>query len=127
MCPLRVCDHCGRPSERITEATYTQTQATNNATERGALVGVNGAGSDPTFVHGRAVKNVVTTGWTECVCIAEGFGSWRTGVVLDPFGGSGTTAEAAQAVGRHAVLIDIDERNAELARQRVGMFLEVKP
>lgn len=50
---------------------------------------------------------------------------WRTGVVLDPFAGSGTTIEAAQAVGRHAIGIDLDARNADLARERVGMFLEV--
>ena len=50
---------------------------------------------------------------------------YRTGVVLDPFAGSGTTLEAAQAVGRHAIGIDLDERNADLARERVGMFLDV--
>ena len=72
-------------------------------------------------VCGKPSTSATTTvGWTDC-----GHDAWRTGVVLDPFGGSGTTAEAAQAVGRHAVLIDIDERNADLARERVGMFLEV--
>ena len=50
---------------------------------------------------------------------------WRTGIVLDPFCGSGTTLEAAQAVGRHAIGIDLDPRNADLARERVGMFLEI--
>jgi len=45
--------------------------------------------------------------------------------VLDSFAGSGTTLEAAQAVGRHAIGIDIDSRNADLAQQRVGMFLEI--
>jgi hypothetical protein len=58
--------------------------------------------------------------WTDC-----GHDAWRTGVVLDPFAGSGTTLEAAQAVGRHAIGIDLDERNAHLAQSRVGMFLEV--
>jgi site-specific DNA-methyltransferase (adenine-specific) len=58
--------------------------------------------------------------WTDC-----GHDAWRPGVVLDPFGGSGTTAEAAQAVGRSAILIDLDARNAHLAQQRVGMFLEI--
>ena len=52
---------------------------------------------------------------------------WTPGVVLDPFAGSGTTLEAAQAVGRHAIGIDLDPRNANLARDRVGMFLEVTP
>lgn len=50
---------------------------------------------------------------------------WRTGVVLDPFAGSGTTLAVALGVGRHAIGIDLDERNANLARERCGMFLEV--
>ncbi len=40
--------------------------------------------------------------------------------------GSGTTLDAAQAVGRHAIGIDLDPRNAWLARDRVGMFLDIK-
>lgn len=44
------------------------------------------------------------------------------GTILDPFGGSGTTAMVATAHGRHCISIDFDERNAELARERVGMF-----
>jgi hypothetical protein len=32
----------------------------------------------------------------------------------------------AQAVGRHAIGIDLDARNADLARSRVGMFLSVE-
>ena len=59
-------------------------------------------------------------GWSDC-----GHNAWRTGVVLDPFAGSGTTLQAAQNVGRHAIGIDLDPRNASLAQQRVGMFMEV--
>lgn len=40
---------------------------------------------------------------------------------------SGPTLEAAQNVGRHAIGIDLDPRNADLAQQRVGMFMEVTP
>jgi DNA modification methylase len=47
------------------------------------------------------------------------------GTILDPFGGSGTTAVVATGHGRNCVLIDFDERNAVLAAERVGMFLEV--
>lgn len=49
------------------------------------------------------------------------------GTILDPFGGSGTTGAVALAHGRNAILIDFDERNAELARERIGMFLDVHP
>jgi hypothetical protein len=50
--------------------------------------------------------------------------TWRPGVVLDPFGGSGTTADVATSLGRDAVLIDLDARNVELARDRVGFAFE---
>ena len=52
---------------------------------------------------------------------------YRTGVVLDPFGGSGTTGAVAQGLGRDAILVDLDERNLDLARQRIGMFLTTEP
>lgn len=48
------------------------------------------------------------------------------GTVLDPFAGSGTTLAVATGHGRNAVGIDIDGRNADLCRQRVGMFLTVE-
>jgi hypothetical protein len=87
-------------------------------------------------------RTAPTLGWSNCECPDEvewlsvggcfGHGlvshkstKWRTGVVLDPFAGSGTTLDAAQAVGRHAIGIDLDHRNADLARDRVGMFLEI--
>lgn len=62
-----------------------------------------------------------TGGWTDC-----GHGDYRRGVVLDPFAGSGTTLQVATGNGRDAVGIDLDERNADLARDRVGMFLTVE-
>jgi site-specific DNA-methyltransferase (adenine-specific) len=48
------------------------------------------------------------------------------GTILDPFGGSGTTAIVATGHGRNCISIDLDERNADLARQRVGMFLDIE-
>lgn len=52
----------------------------------------------------------------------------RRGIVLDPFGGSGTTGLVATGQGRDAILIDLDERNADLAVDRIGaLFLEVVP
>lgn len=118
MCPIKVCTTCGTPSERITEQS------------RARVVDAADAGKDRTqgrHIGGPFVKShlvdrgeSVTTGWTDC-----GHETWRKGVVLDPFGGSGTTAVVALGHGRDAILIDLDERNAELARDRVGMWLEV--
>lgn len=42
------------------------------------------------------------------------------GVVLDPFGGSGTTGRAAKDMGRRAVLIEREERYCEIAAKRMA-------
>jgi DNA modification methylase len=48
------------------------------------------------------------------------------GTVLDPFGGTGTTALAADALGRDAILIEVNPAFATLAEQRLrGLFTEV--
>jgi len=41
------------------------------------------------------------------------------GTVLDPFGGSGTTGLVCDQEGRNAILIDLDERNGPMARDRI--------
>jgi DNA modification methylase len=113
MCPLKVCLVCGRPSERIVDHVRTIGEPSY-----GSGRGLSNGGP---FSTEYAVTNT-TLGWSDC-----GHNTWRTGRVLDPFAGSGTTLQAAQNVGRHATGIDLDNRNAHLAQDRVGMFLEVQP
>ena len=51
-------------------------------------------------------------------CIAAGCP--QDGTVLDPFGGSGTTAFVARKLGRKAVLIELNEDYCELAAGRLA-------
>jgi DNA modification methylase len=44
-----------------------------------------------------------TVGWTQCKCEAP----FRSGVVLDPFMGTGTTLRVASAMGRNAIGVDL--------------------
>lgn len=44
----------------------------------------------------------------------------KDGLVLDPFGGSGTTGKAAANVERRAVLIEREAAYADIARRRVA-------
>jgi DNA modification methylase len=52
-----------------------------------------------------------------CGCAAP----TRPGLVLDPFGGSGTVAEVARSLGRDWLLIELNPDYAELARTRLGL------
>jgi len=44
----------------------------------------------------------------------------RGGVVLDPFGGAGTTGLVADRLGRNAILIELNPAYAEMGRARIG-------
>jgi len=117
MCPREVCTACGTPRRRIVEH-----ESTGQNTRKSI-----GLADDPRQVgavsstHVPKMATIRDLGWTDCGCGAL----WRNGIVLDPFGGSATTGLAASGHGRDSILIDIDARNADLARERVGMFLEV--
>jgi site-specific DNA-methyltransferase (adenine-specific) len=113
MTPARVCTTCGEPSRRIVE-----TKGTGRGFRRNREEG-NERGGSTTDAPDFAERT--TVGWTDC-----GHDTWRRGVVLDPFAGSGTTLAVATGHGRDAWGIDLDERNVDLARERVGMFLEVE-
>ena len=118
MVPAKVCTVCGAPSERITsEPEYVDRKG--EAPMAAWQTGVDGVSSSRKPVDNGGMARVSTTiGWTDC-----GHDSWRNGVVLDPFAGSGTTLMVATGHGRDAIGVDIDARNADLALDRVGPLL----
>lgn len=48
-------------------------------------------------------------------------GSPRGGVVLDPFGGSGTTGLVADRNGRESILCELNQEYANIAQDRIGL------
>ena len=106
-CPPEICRQCGKAQERIVEPT-------GHINQR-----------EPAHVPFRSPTKVDSTGWatttratdqwTDCGCN----GGWGPGVVLDPFGGSGTVGKVAQELGRRAVLVDLSEEYCELAIKRI--------
>ena len=125
MVPTKVCTTCGEPSRRIVaqsmdiedpdDADYLAARA---AARHGERLGMGSTGRQ----HVEPRRILPTGEWSDC-----GHGTWRPGLVLDPFAGSGTTLAVAVGHGRAAIGIDIDERNVDLARERVGpMFFDVE-
>lgn len=123
MCPRRVCSTCGQPSRRQVEAEPSPYNGLPGIAERrsnGRSKGPLGPGSVG-IKHDAEGRRARTVGWSDC-----GHDTWRPGLILDPFVGSGTTLEVASGMDRESIGIDLDERNAELARERVGIFLDVE-
>ncbi len=124
MCPGRACTTCGQPSERIAQTTNAVGKAVGRRSWRDtdpSSIGGGHSGQITQSVSSAPTAIRVTTGWTDC-----GHDAWRPGIVLDPFAGSGTTLEVALGLGRSSIGVDIDGRNADLAVERGGMFVNVK-
>jgi site-specific DNA-methyltransferase (cytosine-N4-specific) len=121
MCPESVCVVCGSPRRRIVEATQDYANRPYAGRDFCADAPDTGVTGQTDRNGWRGTAGYSTLGWTDC-----GHDNYRRGVVLDPFAGSGTTLAVATGHGRDAIGIDLDERNADLARERVGMFLTIE-
>lgn len=121
MCPERVCTVCGAPSERITERSYVGAKSGDpyepHVWQSGIAEGKAGHSNKAPDDGARVVAE--TIGWTDCECSDDGT-HWRTGRVLDPFAGSGTTLVAAHNESRDAIGIDLDSRNVAMVEDRLG-------
>lgn len=108
--PRWICRKCGKSRTRITEPTP----------EYAKKIGKSVHNHIDDLKRGMRYDKVcnaeyVTTGWSDCGC-GEG---WNPGVVLDPFGGSGTVGQVARRLGRRFILIEIKPEYAEMALQRI--------
>jgi hypothetical protein len=119
MCPLQVCVVCGEPRRRITETVNAIGVAVGRRSWRNNTEGKH-TGDIVHSISSAPTADVRTLGWTDC-----GHDNYRPGHVLDPFGGSGSTAVAAALSGRDATLIDLDRRNVDLCRKRLRETLGV--
>jgi DNA modification methylase len=119
-CPEQVCQVCGKPRERIVETTYVPHGA--SAKSGGDFSGKDRTSGDlehgkfrpQEMKHGRATRVDTTAGWSDC-----NHGSYRPGVVLDPFMGSGTVALVARRLGRRSIGVELSPEYAELAARRL--------
>lgn len=110
-CPIEVCIICGDPRMRIVE----NKSMVIARSDRGEKLGEFGK----TQASGQMLEpaGTKTIGWTKCKCV---FPSYRKGIVLDPFAGSGTTMKVARDLGRKAIGIDLQPDYLPLMLERNG-------
>lgn len=111
-CPKESCPACGEPYRRRVERTRVATRPGTDTKVTGDPM--TDGNRDPQ----RHVTTTETVGWEPgCVCEA---GDPIPGVVIDPFGGAGTTAVVAHGLGRSCVLIELNPEYADIIQVRLA-------
>lgn len=117
-CPQWICKKCGKARVGITNKDYVPTRP-----GRKVGTGKSGTNIDPNkSLHQRDISKYrmkieyQTIGFTDCNCNA----GWKSGVVLDPFLGSGTTAVVAKKLGRNYVGIELNPKYVKMAEKRIA-------
>jgi DNA modification methylase len=105
--PFQICDTCGLPREKIYGC---GDKVCAGGGSKKSSIGQN---STPYIDSYEYVNNGLTT----CDCENP---TYHVGVILDPFGGSGSTAVQAKAMGRHYVLIDSNADYVKMAERRIA-------
>jgi len=109
----RGCCPCGAPWARIIENSGTGPQRQSRKNEQVRLTRFAGQA----WERWKAENPNVTTGWAPtCTCPPA---DPIPCTVLDPFGGSGTTAAVAVGLGRRAILVELNAAYIELQRARI--------
>lgn len=129
-CPEFVCSKCGKPREIIIEKSsvskeFMQKFKRNksklpdevNLSEKSAL-----RISGNKFNDWKVANPDKVVGYTDCGCGAE----FSSGIVLDPFFGSGTTGVSALKINRSFVGIELNPEYIEIAQARINQILEDK-
>jgi DNA modification methylase len=118
------CSGCGAPWVRVVDkgglvSSDGRTGSCGAINQGGVGNSISRAGVS---YYGMQRRERSTTGWKpSCACDAKP----EPCTVLDPFGGSGTTAEVAEALGRRWILIELNPEYEPLIRQRTaqrGLF-----
>ena len=119
-CPAQVCRACGKPRERITQRDAEPEGMRNRSENTKMMFHSRQVGSGQKLQDWYDLHPSRTIDWSDCGC-GVGFDS---GVVLDPFIGSGTVAVVAKKLARHFLGIELSAEYVRMANERLRPYLE---
>jgi DNA modification methylase len=127
-CPLEVCAECNEPYVRQIESKKVNRDELDVNDPRYRPNTYDGNYKD---INGKAdagYRSTIDMGLQkQCDCKTD---KTKSGTVLDPFGGSGTTAQVALGNSRDAVLCELNDEYIEIAKQRIAphgdLFIDIE-
>lgn len=115
------CPTCGAPwTRQVIRTTTPDPSHKNSRFDTGKTASRPANGVDTTQKGERFLTHPTNDWQPTCACHSP---QVSPSVVLDPFGGSGTTAEVALNHGRHAILIERGPQNIALIHKRLAPVL----
>ena len=118
------CATCGAPWGRTTERVDQGWDGSRyGEAALAAAGGVKTGGTAKSTLgsgNGKLVGKRETVGWAP-TCKCEQVYPLERALILDPFGGAGTTAMVADRLQRDAVIVEMNPEYAEMARQRLQL------
>ena len=115
--PSGICVACGQGRRPVTSVNHTATRKDRSSSW---IVGSAHTRTGDTAQGGnRPIGAVATITGYACAC-EEPTADTTPAVVLDPFGGTGTTATVAKALGRHGISVDLSADYCRLATWRTN-------
>jgi DNA modification methylase len=121
------CAECGAPWERVVERAKPSDDVYTSTSKPESINGVGNrqVGMGQKYQEFLNANPPTTTGWKPtCTCNA---GEPIPCTVLDPFGGSGTSAVVSLSLGRNAILCELSEEYAAMARTRIEAKATTNP
>ena len=122
-CPSMICTKCGKAREKILEVQkppFKDSRTPGQHTPVGN--GKIGGGALQVWINEHPP---IDKGYSNCGC-GEG---WVSGIILDPFCGSGTVSAVAKKLGRKAIGIDLQPKYCDLTVKRlqeISLLMELK-
>lgn len=117
--PEKVCECCGMPWERVVEREPMEVRHSDRKEQMGEF--------GRTATSGTMTKPPTskTTGWQKTCSCPDSKGTAK-GLVYDPFGGSGTTAQVAATYGRNWILSELNPEYIPLINERMKFSAQLQ-